>query len=147
MIVSAHFTADEFDSHDGTDYPPEWIEGRLVPLARVLERVREALGGAPCRVISGYRSPEHNATLRARSSGVAKASQHVEGRAADVTFKGHTPAQVHAVVLALYRDGVLPDLGGLGVYPKWVHLDVRPLGAIVRLAQWTGAGFGAEPVA
>lgn len=146
MKVSPNFEAQEFDSHDGQDYPPEWIDDRLVPLCRVLEVVRAQLGGAPVRILSGYRSPEHNALLRAKSSGVAKASQHVEGRAADFTVKGYSPAVVHSTVLALYKAGKVPDLGGVGLYPRWVHVDVRPrVGG--HLAMWGGAGFGSEPVA
>ena len=38
----------------------------------------------PYMLLSGYRSPETNAMLRARSSGVAKNSLHMQGQAADL---------------------------------------------------------------
>jgi uncharacterized protein YcbK (DUF882 family) len=53
---------------------------------------------------------------------------------------GVAAVEVHRVALELYRAGRLA-IGGLGVYPTWVHVDVRP---VARLAQWTGAGVGAE---
>ena len=144
--VTKNFSASEFDSHDGADYPPGWIEDRLHPLCITLERIREALGGAPCVVISGYRSPEHNEALRRHSNGVAKNSQHVQGRAADVRFVGVTPARAHEAALQLHAAGALPHMGGLGLYKGWIHVDVRPsIGG--RLARWDGKGIGSEPVA
>jgi uncharacterized protein YcbK (DUF882 family) len=150
--VSAHFMLSEFDSHDGIPYPQEWIAERLSKLVGVLERVRTELG-APCTILSGFRSEAHNEELRKQSeqengtSGVAKNSQHVQGRAADIVFKGWRPVDVHTTILHLYNTGELPDLGGLGVYPGWVHVDVRSRPDDNHLAQWTGAGFGSEPVA
>jgi uncharacterized protein YcbK (DUF882 family) len=70
------------------------------------------------RVISGYRSPHTNAMLRSRSSGVAKASLHLEGRAIDVRLPG--------VALAELRDAALSlRAGGVGYYPDsdFVHVD------------------------
>lgn len=140
--VSAHFGLSEFDCHDGTGYPPEWIAERLVPLCRVLERLRDELH-APITILSGYRTLAHNEALRdadGSGSGVAKDSQHVQGRAADIVAKGIAPAQVHATVLRLYAAGQLPDLGGVGLYQRWVHVDVRPRPADGHLARWSGPG-------
>ncbi|MCG6871950.1 MAG: DUF882 domain-containing protein [Gammaproteobacteria bacterium] len=72
----------------------------------------------PFHVISGYRSPATNARLRKASSGVAKRSLHMEGKAIDVRLPG--------VVLKDLRKAAL-DLraGGVGYYPRpeFVHLD------------------------
>jgi uncharacterized protein YcbK (DUF882 family) len=69
-------------------------------------------------VISGFRSPQTNALLRERSSGVAQRSLHLEGRAIDVRLAG-----VDCSALA----GHARDLtqGGVGYYRKsdFVHLD------------------------
>lgn len=73
-------------------------------------------------IISGYRSPRTNAALRARSSGVAKLSQHMQGKAVDVRLAGASSAILHKVARRL-------ALGGVGYYRKsdFVHLDVgRP---------------------
>ncbi len=72
-------------------------------------------------VVSAYRSPATNAMLRSRSSGVAKKSQHMLGKAIDFYIPGVSLAKLrHA---ALSRHG-----GGVGYYPKsgspFVHLDV-----------------------
>jgi uncharacterized protein YcbK (DUF882 family) len=78
------------------------------------------LGGfdEPYQVISGYRSPQTNAQLRRRSSGVAEHSLHMEGRAIDVRI-GSVPTQrLHELALRMQR-------GGVGFYPAsdFVHLD------------------------
>ena len=133
LPITAHFGLAEFACRDGTPYPSIWIAERLRPLCEVLEVVRADLA-APVVIVSGYRSPAHNARIKG-----ARASQHVEGRAVDVRVVGIQAAVVHARVLALYQAGRLPRLGGLGEYPGWVHLDVRP-GA--RLARWSGSRTG-----
>jgi uncharacterized protein YcbK (DUF882 family) len=72
-------------------------------------------------VISGYRSPQSNAMLHERSSGVAQRSLHMEGRAIDVRLAGVTCADLAAHALEMTR-------GGVGYYAKsdFVHLDTGP---------------------
>jgi uncharacterized protein YcbK (DUF882 family) len=69
-------------------------------------------------VISGYRSPKTNAKLRGKSSGVAKKSLHMQGRAIDVRLTDVDSATLHDIALEL-------KLGGVGYYRKsdFVHLD------------------------
>ena len=69
-------------------------------------------------VISGYRSPQTNAILRERSSGVAQRSLHLEGRAIDVRLAGVDCADLAGHALGMSR-------GGVGYYDKsdFVHLD------------------------
>ena len=69
-------------------------------------------------VISAYRSPETNEFLRKNSSGVAKKSQHVLGKAIDVRLRGMDSAQLRDIALEL-------KLGGVGYYEKsdFVHVD------------------------
>ncbi len=69
-------------------------------------------------VISGYRSPQTNEQLRERSSGVARHSLHLEGRAIDVRLAGLHCADLAGRALDLCR-------GGVGYYAKsdFVHLD------------------------
>ena len=74
------------------------------------------------QVISGYRSPKTNAMLNARSSGVAKRSLHMQGRAIDVHLAG-------IPLSTLLQTGQDLGLGGVGFYPKsgFVHFDTgRP---------------------
>lgn len=140
MKVTAHFTVEEFAQHarrgfDAKPYPEAWIDTRLRPLCGVLEWVREAVG-APIVIVSGYRSPGYNQEI-----GGARQSQHVCGRAADIRVACMSARQLHAVVLNLYRRDALPALGGLGLYPSFVHVDIRlqpPAPASPRLVRWTG---------
>jgi uncharacterized protein YcbK (DUF882 family) len=69
-------------------------------------------------VISGYRSPQTNALLHERSSGVARHSMHLEGRAIDVRIAGVDCARLAGCALDLIR-------GGVGYYraSDFVHLD------------------------
>ncbi len=69
-------------------------------------------------VISGYRSPKTNSSLRNSSSGVAKKSLHMEGKAIDFRLDG--------VKLSTVRDAALSlKAGGVGYYPgsNFVHID------------------------
>ncbi|MQP55969.1 DUF882 domain-containing protein [Vibrio parahaemolyticus] len=69
-------------------------------------------------VISGYRSPVTNASLRSGSTGVAKKSLHMEGKAIDFRLDG--------VKLSTVRDAAISlKAGGVGYYPgsNFVHID------------------------
>jgi uncharacterized protein YcbK (DUF882 family) len=136
--VTLHFTVEEFRCHSGEAYPVEWIDERLRPLGVVLEKLREELGGRPVKIVSGFRSPAHNAAV-----GGAKQSQHMAGRAADITVDGVAPAEVHATLLSLFHAGAI-EIGGIGLYPRWVHVDVRQRPGDGHLCQWSGAKLGDE---
>lgn len=97
-------------------------------LLDLLNRVDLALGSAqPFQVISGYRSPATNQMLRENSSGVAKHSLHMEGKAIDIRIPGVALANLRKTGLAL-------QAGGVGYYPAsdFVHLDVG------RVRTWGG---------
>jgi len=86
----------------------------------LLHRVGAEFGPArPFEVISGYRCPQTNATLKAtRGGGVAGRSLHMDGKAIDVRLPG--------VALGDLRDAALAlRAGGVGYYPRdqFVHLD------------------------
>ena len=73
-------------------------------------------------IISGYRSPKTNAMLQRNSSGVAKKSLHMQGRAADIRLPGVELKHLHLAALDL-------KAGGVGYYPKsnFIHVDTgRP---------------------
>ena len=68
------------------------IDARTVDIlaaAHNLLRVDE-----PYMLLSGYRSPETNAMLRARSSGVARNSLHLKGQAADVRLQSRSVSEI-----------------------------------------------------
>jgi len=86
----------------------------------VWETYREVGATRPIDVVCGYRSPETNSMLRARSGGVAQFSQHINGQAMDFFIPGVALEKIREVGLRLQR-------GGVGFYPTsgspFVHLD------------------------
>lgn len=107
--LSAHFKVKEFACRDGSD--AVLCAPRLV---MVLESIRTHFG-QPVTINSGYRTPEYNKKIK----GAAK-SQHCCGTAADIVVKGVKPEKV-----ADFARQLMPDWGGVGRYPSFVHVDVR----------------------
>ena len=75
----------------------------------------------PLHIISGYRSPQTNAMLRARGgkeTGVASGSLHMVGQAIDIRIPGIQLDHLRAAARSLKR-------GGVGFYPasNFVHVD------------------------
>lgn len=70
----------------------------------------------PIHLISGYRSPKSNTMLRSHSSGVARNSQHLYGKAADIMIPGRTLKQVQLAAKSF-------QAGGVGRYTSFVHVD------------------------
>ena len=69
-------------------------------------------------VISGYRSPKTNESLRANGSGVAKHSLHMQGRAIDIRLTGVETSQLRNFCIRM-------ECGGVGYYQKsdFIHVD------------------------
>lgn len=81
--------------------------------------IRETLGGnGTFEVISAYRSPGTNEMLRDKTSGVARDSQHLVGKAIDLRLSGVDLARLRDTAVAMRR-------GGVGYYPDsgFVHID------------------------
>ena len=76
-------------------------------------------GRKPFEIVSGYRSPSTNAKLRRKSTGVAKHSLHMSGKAMDIRLPGCDLRELHQAALALRA-------GGVGYYPAsgFIHVDV-----------------------
>ncbi len=76
-------------------------------------------------IISGYRSPETNALLATYTSGVAKRSYHMQGKAIDIRIPGVSTNHIHNCAMSLQACGV----GGVGYYPEsdFVHIDTGPV--------------------
>jgi uncharacterized protein YcbK (DUF882 family) len=88
-------------------------------LISALQELREKVM-VPLTINSGFRCNRHN-----RAIGGAAQSFHRLGMAADIACpKGMTPetlAQAAEAIPAFHE-------GGIGIYPSWVHLDVRITG-------------------
>jgi uncharacterized protein YcbK (DUF882 family) len=103
----------DFRTGDRVDMDPELLD--------LIHDVRESLGSdGTYQVISAYRSPETNEMLRKRSAstGVARKSQHLLGKAIDVRLEGVSTAKLRDAAISLRR-------GGVGYYEAsdFVHMD------------------------
>ena len=124
-----------------------WIDGEYVPealqeISGILrdwradlvkpyhERALDVLAAAharldvdePFEVVSGYRSPQTNAAMRQRSSGVARNSYHTRAMAVDVKLKNRSVRQIAGAAESL-------GAGGVGRYSRsnFVHMDCGPV--------------------
>ncbi|KGB83077.1 MAG: DUF882 domain-containing protein [Confluentimicrobium sp.] len=72
----------------------------------------------PYMLLSGYRSPQTNAMLRAKSRNVAKNSLHMKGQAADLRLENRSVNQI-------YNAATSCNAGGVGKYTgsNFVHMD------------------------
>ncbi|HYH40209.1 MAG TPA: DUF882 domain-containing protein [Azospirillum sp.] len=97
-----------------------------------LADIMEAIGQGRATVLSAFRTPETNALLASKGLGVAEHSQHLLGRALDVTFSARLP-DAHRTALQLKR-------GGVGWYPRssFLHIDSGPV------RSWEMFGRGLE---
>lgn len=116
--LSKNFNFSEFASKDGAEPTPDVLEN-LRKLTRNLEVIREHFGNVPIKINSGWRSQAHNAKI-----GGVKNSQHVKGKAADIVIKGFTPRQIAAELEKLIAAKKISQ-GGIGVYPNFLHYDIR----------------------
>lgn len=122
-MLSEHFAVIEM--FPGGVAPDETLLANAQRLCReALEPLRSRLGTAII-IVSGYRDAAANARV-----GGAPASQHLLARAADIRAPGLSPRDIYRVADAMQREGAIPA-GGLGLYPGFVHIDIRG-----HLARW-----------
>ena len=107
--LSENFKVREFACKDGSD--TIFIADKL-PM--VCQYIRMRVGKA-ITINSAYRTPEHN-----EKEGGEEFSMHLYGAAADIQVKGVAPSEV-----AAFAETLLPDSGGIGIYPTFTHVDVR----------------------
>jgi len=101
----------DFRTGDVIEMDPELLD--------LIYDVRASLGShAAYEVISAYRSPKTNEMLRSSTSGVAKKSQHILGKAIDVRLRGVPTNELRDAAISLRR-------GGVGYYKDsdFVHMD------------------------
>ena len=117
MKLTKNFTRDEFDSKDGSTMPADVLHN-IQKVANQLQCLRDHLGRS-ITINSGYRSPAHNKRI-----GGVRNSQHVKGTAADIVVSGMKPKDVAKAIETLIASGDMLQ-GGIGVYPTFVHYDIR----------------------
>jgi len=114
--LSEHFTRVEFQCRCGCGF--DTVDVMLINL---LERIRHHFD-KPVVINSGCRCAIHNENV-----GGSRKSQHVQGRAADITVADTEPDDV-----AAYAESI--GAGGIGRYNTFTHIDSRSNGP----AGWSG---------
>ena len=100
-------------------------DGREAPIAlrliELLAYVQDHFHPRQMTLLSGYRSPEFNADLRASGGAAAQTSLHTQAMAADVAFTGIDLRQLWKQLRTL-------QTGGVGYYRsgKFLHIDAGP---------------------
>lgn len=117
MKLTKNFNLSEFQSKDGATFPIEVIKN-LKKLAENLQVIRDTIN-TPLSITSGYRSPAHN-----KKVGGAVYSQHLLGKASDLTTKTLSPKQLRDIIKQLMDEGKIKK-GGLKDYNGFVHYDIR----------------------
>ncbi len=92
------------------------IDTRTIDIMAAAHRLLDV--NEPYMLLSGFRSPQTNAMLRARSRNVAQNSLHLTGKAADLRLSSRSVAQMARAAVAL-------QAGGVGRYSRsnFVHMD------------------------
>lgn len=115
--LTKNFNLEEFACHNGNQVPKAYLNN-VKKLAGQLQILRDHVN-KPVHINSGYRTPTYN-----KGIGGASGSQHLIAKAADVTVEGYTPRELATLVEKLINEKEV-WFGGIGVYPTFVHLDVR----------------------
>lgn len=112
------------DVHENLPGP---LPPRLIDLLAILQ---ESFGfDRPLKLHSGYRTPRTNASI---GEGASPRSFHLHGMAADISMRGVAPLD-----LALAAHSVSLRLGimGIGLYDRFVHVDIGPKARWTRIAR------------
>ena len=115
--MTKNFSIEEFNCNDGSEMPIN-IYHNMVKVANQLQILRNHLG-KPIQINSAWRSEEYNASV-----GGVKDSQHIMGRAADISVRDLNPIEVYNTIEKLIMNGEILQ-GGLGLYDTFVHYDIR----------------------
>tara|TARA_R100000951_G_scaffold66786_1_gene56415 strand:- start:593 stop:985 length:393 start_codon:yes stop_codon:yes gene_type:complete len=118
--MTKNFTKEEFDCNCdcGVCEMPINVYHNVVKVANQLQVLRDELK-KPIHINSAYRSEEYNAKV-----GGVKTSQHLMGKAADISIKGLLPLEIYKTIERLIENGDMLQ-GGLGLYDTFVHYDIR----------------------
>ena len=120
MKLTNNFSKSEFDCKSGEDMPLEVLENVKL-LAIQLQKIRDYVG-KPIRINSAYRNKAYNQAI-----GGVKTSQHILGKAADITIDTFTPDEVVSIIENMLTNEMLGGfyIGGLGSYNSFTHVDIR----------------------
>ena len=117
MELTTNFDMVEFACKDGTPVPEEYYNN-VQQLANNLQVLRDYIG-EPLHINSSYRHPAYNKKIGGKPK-----SQHLTASAADITAKSYSPKKLALIIEKLIAEKRMKQ-GGLGVYPGFVHYDIR----------------------
>jgi len=118
MKLTQNFSLHEFNCKDGTPVPEQFYPN-VKELANNLQIIRDFIERPLLISGSGYRTKQHNEKV-----GGAFNSQHLTASAADISAKGYTSKELANMIEELIKTGKVKQ-GGLGIYPSFVHYDIR----------------------
>lgn len=111
--ITLHFKRRELQCKCGCGFCEPTAE-----FLELIEHVREILD-VPMYVHSAQRCRRHNAAI-----GGSPNSKHMTGQALDFDCGNRlSPVAIYNILLAKYIHGELPELGGMGLYKSFVHID------------------------
>ena len=117
MTLTKNFDLHEFSCNDGTQVPPMYLDN-VGKLAENLQILRDHLK-QPISINSAYRHRAYNTKIGGKPN-----SQHLTASAADITVKSMSPRKLKGVIEKLIAQEKL-WFGGIGLYPGFVHVDIR----------------------
>jgi|GEM_PF-592201 len=123
--LTRNFSWNQFACKDGTPVPSQYRQNIKI-LAKNLQVLRDRVGQT-ITIHSAYRTESYN-----KKVGGEPNSQHMLGKAADIAVLTKNPRELHNLIEELILKGEMQQ-GGLGLYPTFVHYDVRGV-----KARWIG---------
>ena len=118
MRLTQNFSLQEFACKDGTSVPKEFYPN-VKELANNLQVLRDRIQAPIIISGSGYRTKSHN-----KKVGGAPKSQHLTASAADISVNNYSTLQLASIIEELIAKGKMKQ-GGIGIYPTFVHYDIR----------------------
>jgi len=116
MKLTNNFDSSEFKCKCGCEMTRDVIEN-MFNLSDKLQLIRDVYGAI--HINSAYRCKKHNSSIGSKDT-----SQHILGKAADITIDNMSPSEVaDAVEKSIAKDEVV--FGGLGRYNTFTHVDIR----------------------
>lgn len=121
MKLSANFTLDELTRSEAAarggwdNIPNEQELENLKRLAELLQQVKQAVGGKPVIINSGFRNKQTNDAVGSKDS-----SQHRLGCAADLRVPGMTPRQVVEACI----EANVPFDQIILEFDSWTHISI-----------------------
>lgn len=117
MQLTKNFNLSEFECKCGCEMPED-VKENIKDLAKELQVIRDTVDIA-FTPNSAYRCPKYNQII-----GGVKTSQHLKGKAADISVRGVEPNEIANLVEHLMENDVITK-GGVGRYNSFTHIDIR----------------------